>query len=203
VPTATPGEVKVLWTLPAAGTAQQVSRQALSACSFAGGPHRTTPRHLHASAQMLRCSHAPGALAIMMGAVVLLLLLQHCCAPSLCRLAGAYPANGCRRLALLSPRCFPMPLVLISSHLCILQAARTGFSVTARSKAPAIGVKYTEVGTYIADADAMSTVLALPGASPDAADWEFRVRSEVTGQQLSTPFPFAAVRPQSLHLPVY
>ena len=76
-----------------------------------------------------------------------------------------------------------------------MQAARTGFSVTARSKAPAIGVKYTEVGQFVADPDATATILKLPDASPDLADWEVRVRSEVTGQQLSTPFPFAAVRP--------
>ena len=86
-----------------------------------------------------------------------------------------------------------MPIVLITRKLCCLQAARTGFSVTARSKAPAIGVRYPEVGLYIADPEATSVVLKLPDASPDVADWEVRVRSEVTGQQLSTPFPFAAV----------
>jgi hypothetical protein len=75
-----------------------------------------------------------------------------------------------------------------------LQAVRTGFQVSARSKAAGSGKKHAEVGQYIADPDATSTVLALPGASADAAEWEYRVRSEVTGQQLSLPFPLATVR---------
>lgn len=51
----------------------------------------------------------------------------------------------------------------------------------------------TEVGQYIADPAATSTVLVLPASSPNAADYTIKVRSEVTGENLSTPFPLSTV----------
>ena len=50
----------------------------------------------------------------------------------------------------------------------------------------------TEVGQYIADAAATSTVLTLAAGS-SVADYTIRVRSEVTGDNLSTPFPLSTV----------
>jgi hypothetical protein len=50
----------------------------------------------------------------------------------------------------------------------------------------------TEVGQYIADAAATSTVLTLAAGS-SVADYTIRVRSEVTGENLSTPFPLSTV----------
>jgi hypothetical protein len=51
----------------------------------------------------------------------------------------------------------------------------------------------TEVGQYIADPAATSTVLTLPASSQNAADYTIKVRSEVTGENLSTPFPLSTV----------
>jgi hypothetical protein len=50
------------------------------------------------------------------------------------------------------------------------------------------------VGQYIGDPSATSTVLTLPGSAASTSDWDVRVRSEITGEQLSTPFPLSAVR---------
>jgi hypothetical protein len=57
-----------------------------------------------------------------------------------------------------------------------------------------LGTAQAEVGQYIANPAATSTVLTLPGSSPNATDWTVKVRSEVAGEDLSTPFPLSTVR---------
>ena len=51
-----------------------------------------------------------------------------------------------------------------------------------------------EVGQYVALPTTTSTTLQLPGSPANISDWTIRVRSEITGEQLATPFPLSAVR---------
>ena len=72
-------------------------------------------------------------------------------------------------------------------------ADETGSRTLATADDAVLCAVQTEVGQYIADPAATSTVLTLPASSQNAADYTIKVRSEVTGENLSTPFPLSTV----------
>ena len=163
VPTATAGEVKVLWTTPQdaspqapARTGYVVSARAKSAAApskFVSAPPWTWP--LLCLLCALQCFHVSIRFA------------------SGIAYAWHVGTVAARRSCTWRP---------CAKALCIHTPAVLTTPFTAQ----------TEVGQYIADAAATSTVLTLAAGS-SVADYTIRVRSEVTGDNLSTPFPLSTV----------
>lgn len=195
VPTTTAGELKVLWTTPADAGPQAPQRTGYvvtARAKSAAAPSKFVSALVSALGMSVPGRHTPGRRTLRTCTCMLW-------TGGVCK-ACTYALLHCR---LMVPACSGHQTVHPTQQGCfrpILARCTAGNidhgSVLCCTALTALffHLWQTEVGQYIADAGATSTVLTLPGSPADAAAWTVKVRSEVAGEDLSTPFPLSSVR---------